>query len=246
MDITFLGTNGWYDSPTGYTVCSLVRAKDFYLVLDAGGGFPFLDRYLADDRPVYVFLSHLHLDHVIGLHALNKFNFKNGLAFLLADGYGKAFETLFSLPYSLPVGKLRYPVSITEGRDFGKLPFNLKGIPLAHSSVCWGARLECEGRVLSYAPDTGPCSGLAELAAGSNLLVTECSYRPGEERPQWPHLNPQTAASAALNGGAERLVLTHFEAARYPDRESRLMAEKTAREIFPQTVAAFDGYITEI
>lgn len=74
MRIIFLGTNGWYDTSAGNTVCTLIIAKDFYIILDAGNGLYKIDRHITNGNPVFLFLSHFHLDHIIGLHILNKFN----------------------------------------------------------------------------------------------------------------------------------------------------------------------------
>ena len=38
MDIIFLGTNGWYDSPTGSTICTLISSEHYHILLDAGNG----------------------------------------------------------------------------------------------------------------------------------------------------------------------------------------------------------------
>ena len=80
MKIIFLGTNGWYDTKTGNTICTLIDAKDYFIVLDAGNGFHKLDRYFNKEKPIYLFLSHFHLDHIIGLHILDKFVFKQGIS----------------------------------------------------------------------------------------------------------------------------------------------------------------------
>ncbi|MCJ7596421.1 MAG: hypothetical protein MUO52_16765, partial [Desulfobacterales bacterium] len=70
LRVHFLGTNGWYDTVTGNTVCIALDHRDFVLVLDAGNGIQRLDSISVGDRPVFIFLSHLHLDHVCGLHIL--------------------------------------------------------------------------------------------------------------------------------------------------------------------------------
>jgi ribonuclease BN (tRNA processing enzyme) len=75
MQIIFLGTNGWFDSPTGSTICTLINTESCHIILDAGNGIYKADRYIQDDLPVYIFLSHFHLDHIEGLHVLNKFSF---------------------------------------------------------------------------------------------------------------------------------------------------------------------------
>jgi len=75
MKVYFLGTNGWCDTDLGNTLCVLVETKQAYIVFDAGNGLFKLDKYIKDNRPIYLFLSHFHLDHIIGLHSLNKFYF---------------------------------------------------------------------------------------------------------------------------------------------------------------------------
>ncbi|MDD4004032.1 MAG: MBL fold metallo-hydrolase [Elusimicrobiaceae bacterium] len=240
MKLTFLGTSGWYDSPAGYTLCTVLETADFYLVLDAGGGFAFLDRCVKPGKPVYVFISHLHLDHVAGLHTLVKHNLHSVL-FLLPDGYREPFAALINSPFTVPLSKMSYPASIMESRDFGKLPFKLTGYELDHSDSCWGFRLEHEGRVFSYGPDTGPCPNLDRLARNADLLLTECAYLPGEERPEWPHMNPELAAACARDSGAKRLILTHFDPVRYPDAATRTVADSAAKAIFANSSVAEDG-----
>ena len=80
IKVIFLGTNGWYDTATGNTVCVLIDAPEAYVVLDAGTGLYKLDQYIKDrKKPIYLFLSHFHFDHIIGLHAMAKFRFKQGM-----------------------------------------------------------------------------------------------------------------------------------------------------------------------
>ncbi len=83
MRLIFLGTNGWYDTPTGNTLCILLETQKETIILDAGNGLHKIDRYLNPAKPIYLFLSHFHLDHVVGLHILNKFNLSRGM-----DVYG--------------------------------------------------------------------------------------------------------------------------------------------------------------
>ena len=71
MKIIFLGTNGWYDTSLGNTICTLIKTQDFHIILDAGNGLYKIDRHIIDEKPVFLFLSHFHLDHIIGLHILN-------------------------------------------------------------------------------------------------------------------------------------------------------------------------------
>ncbi|MFC1957452.1 MBL fold metallo-hydrolase [Chloroflexota bacterium] len=84
MEIVFVGTNGWYSTESGNTSCVLIDSDKYYIIFDAGYGIYKLDGYITGDKPIYLFLSHFHLDHVFGFHIFNKFKFKQGI-----DIYGQ-------------------------------------------------------------------------------------------------------------------------------------------------------------
>lgn len=242
MEIIFLGTNGWYDTETGNTVCALIKTEKYDIVLDAGNGIYKLDRYVNGKKPVYLFLSHFHLDHIIGLHALLKFSFKKGLYICAGKGARKTLSLFLRKPFTVPLAALKYKTRILElPAETGRLPFNLKTLPLVHTDPVLGFRFKIRKKTITYCTDTGWCSNALKLAAGSDLLITECSYRPGEQNPGWPHLNPETAALLAAQVGAGKLALTHFDPERYPGARSRKAALRVARRIFPCALAAEDG-----
>ncbi len=72
MKIIFLGTNGWYTTQTGNTPAVLIDSKNHYVVFDAGNGIYKLDQYITEPKPISLFISHFHIDHVSGLHSLGK------------------------------------------------------------------------------------------------------------------------------------------------------------------------------
>ena len=82
MEVVFLGTPGWYDTKTGNTTCVLVESKEHLIILDAGNGIHKVDQYHQGQKPVSLFLSHFHLDHIAGLHILNKSISNEDLKFL--------------------------------------------------------------------------------------------------------------------------------------------------------------------
>lgn len=241
MDIVFLGTNGWYDSRTGNTVCALIRTRQWDVVLDAGNGLYKLDRYCDGKKPIFILLSHFHLDHVVGLHALVKFRFHNGISICGQRGTRKALNVLINKPFSMPLGKLPYPVKILElPAEKGRLPFEVETLPLEHADPVLGFRLRLDGKVVAYCTDTGYCPNALELARGADALITECAHLPGESNPGWPHFNPETAARLAAESGVRKLILTHFSAERYHKPDLRSMALRLAKRTFPATVAARD------
>lgn len=240
--LTFLGTNGWYDTATGNTVCALIRTRRWDIVLDAGNGLYKLDRYCDGKKPVFILLSHFHIDHIAGLHTLVKFRLGKGLTICAQKGARKVLRKFVARPFTVPLDKLHYPVKIVElPSEKSRLPFPVETLPLVHADPVLGFRLELEGKKLAYITDTGYCPNALKLARGADLLITECAHLPGETNPLWPHFNPETAARLAKEAGAGRLVLTHFSAERYHKPGLRAMALRLARKTFPDTAAARDG-----
>jgi len=247
MKITFLGTNGWYDTQTGNTLSILIATRDYNIVLDAGNGFTKLDRVLSNSNPIFLFLSHFHLDHLIGLHTLFKFSFSQKLTLAGPKGTEKVLKALLKQPFTAPLDHLSYKTEILEMPDSeNRFPFTVKGMDLVHPPLSMGYRFHLEGSTIAYCPDTGYCDNAVTLAKGADLLISECSFLPGENSADWPHLNPQSAARIAKEAGARRLALVHFDAAKYTSMELRKNAEKEAQKIFPNTSACEDNQVVEL
>ena len=247
MKLIFLGTNGWYDSGTGNTVCTLIKTRRCDIVLDAGSGIHKLDKYCDGTKPVFILLSHFHLDHLAGLHTLVKFKFKKGLTICGSRGARRLLDIFVNRPFTVPLKKLPYPVRVLElPAEADKLPFRVFTLPLVHADPVLGMRLELEGKVITYCTDTGYCLNALKLARNADLLITECAHLPGEHNPAWPHFNPETAGRLAFEAGAKRLVLTHFSAERYHAKSLRDMALRRALKAFPRAAAAKDGFSIKI
>lgn len=242
MQIVFLGTNGWYDTNTGNTICILLKTNDYYIVLDAGNGIYKVDDYCDDKKLVYLFLSHFHLDHIVGLHILNKIKCFKDLHIFGPVGTKNILTTIINAPFTLPISQLPFKIGIHElPEEQGILPFYVDSKPLLHSSLTLGFRIEIDGKVISYCPDTGYCENAVKLARNADLLITECAYKSGQSIAKWPHLNPEDAARIAKEAKAKRLALTHFDASIYQTIEERKEAEKQGQKVFENTFAAMDG-----
>jgi ribonuclease BN (tRNA processing enzyme) len=241
MDVIFLGTNGWYDSATGNTICILIKSDDYNIVLDAGNGINKLDQYYQKAKPVYILLSHFHLDHIAGLHILAKFSFAEGLVIAGPKGTRKILNTFVNKPFTKPINDLSYKTEILElSGEKNVLPFEIRFMELVHTTLTLGYRIHLDNKTIAYVPDTGFCQNALRLAQDVDLLIAECAYLPGESSDDWPHLNPQDAAKIAKQAGAKKLALVHFDAQRYPTLEARKVAEVHAKKIFPNTVATRD------
>ncbi|MCP4151187.1 MAG: MBL fold metallo-hydrolase, partial [bacterium] len=78
IKITPLGSLGWIPARNRQTCCYCVEYKDHLIIFDAGTGIvrfgePVGAEILEKYGKVYLFLSHYHFDHVMGLHYLPPF-----------------------------------------------------------------------------------------------------------------------------------------------------------------------------
>ncbi len=245
MKVRFLGTNGWFDSATGNTICTLLEASDRYVVLDAGNGIHKLGRYVRDKRPVDLFLSHFHLDHIEGLHTIVKFRMPQGMRIFGMEGAEKALRAVIKRPYTVPLGEGPYPVGVRElPRDAAEAPFLEDFGYLAHSDPCVGFRFRLDGKTVTYCTDTGVCENLLRLSKDADLLITECSELSGRHSARWPHLNPEEAVEVARKAGAKKLALTHFNAHLYDTLDARKSI--TERISFNGLTVALDDMALEL
>lgn len=241
MKITFLGTNGWYDTETGNTPCVLIESKDRFVILDAGFGFYKVKNYIKSDKPVNLFISHLHYDHIIGLHTLPILELAQGLDIYIQKSMIKHLRSFLKRPFTSPVLFLSTKIRFHAITGRADIPFRFDTVRLRHSVPCYGYRFNLEGKTITYCTDTGLCSNLKKLSENADVLIAECAMIPGDKSPNLFHITPQTAAYVAAGSGVKRLALFHFDPGKYPSFSHRQEAEKAAKAIFENTIAANDN-----
>jgi ribonuclease BN (tRNA processing enzyme) len=241
MKITFLGTNGWYDTVTGNTCSVLIQSEEYDIILDAGNGIAKADRYIPQNKPAFLFISHFHLDHIAGLHTLVKFKFPKGLTICGQIGTTEVLSRFVAEPFTVPFAHLPFTVELMElAQGEHKLPFPITCLPLVHPAPCVGYRITIDGKVVAYCTDTGVCDNAVTLARDADLLITECGLKPGQDSPDWPHLNPENAISIAKEARAKRLALMHFGAEVYRTLDDRRDVQKQYEQICPGLIVATD------
>lgn len=242
MKVIFLGTNGWYNTETGNTPCVLVDTEKYYIVFDAGDGIHKLDGYINSDKPIYLFLSHFHMEHISGLHILNKFRFKQGISLYGQGGTKNILKRILAHPFTCPVSALPTKLRIRElSEGAHRIPFRVTCRKLVHADPCFGYRIELDGKVITYCTDTGICNNSLLLAKNADVLIHDCAENSRQRTLKWQHSIPSEAAKLAKSANVKQLVLFHFSAAVYKSIEERKEAERDARLIFKNTVAAVDG-----
>jgi ribonuclease BN (tRNA processing enzyme) len=241
MRVTFLGTNGWYDTLTGNTCSVLVRSDEYNVIFDAGNGIAKADRYLDQEKPTFLCISHYHLDHIAGLHTLVKFRFSLPLQICGQPGIETTLRSLIREPFTVPFEDLPFQVQfrdLAEGTH--EIPFPVECRPLVHPVPCFGYSITLDSRKIAFCTDTGACENAVILGRDADLLITECGLKPGETSPDWPHLNPEQAVGIARQARAKRLALIHFAAHMYTTVEERYEVQRIFEKECPGLVAATD------
>lgn len=246
MKLTFLGTNGWFDSSTGNTPSAVLETENYNIIFDAGFGIAKANTCLNPNKPTFLFISHFHIDHICGLHTLPKLNFKQPLTVFGRKDLKKMFKTIVNHPYGAPLSFLRYKVNLIPLKEGNyEKPFKFSCKQLKHMDTSLGYRLEVDGKIIVYCSDTAICENDSLLAQDADLLIHECAFVPGEVS-DWGHSRPEEVAQLASKANVKQLALTHFGAARYNTLAVRQNSEAVAKAIFPNTIAATDGLVLNV
>lgn len=243
MKIYFLGTNGWYTTPTGNTPCILIDSKEGYVIFDAGNGIYKIDQYIKENKPISLFISHFHIDHISGIHAFSKFKFTQAIDIYAAKGRSKDFNTFANPPYT----NTEIPINLHEIQEGdNSIGFPVEVFKMHHAYENHAFKVTLEGKTIAYSGDTGICENSKKLAQDADVLIHECSYIEVLEPENWGHVDPKLAANLAKEANVKQLILTHFDASKYTDLEKRKWAEDEARKIFPNVIAAEDDLAIEV
>ena len=244
MKVTFWGTRGSLPTPGqdtaihgGNTSCVEVRPDGEaggVVVLDAGTGIVPLGRTLAHERRVDVLLSHLHLDHILGLG----FFAPLFQAETEVHIWGPSSTTLdlqrrlsrYLSPPLFPVALRELPCElhlhdVPLGRDV-ELPggASFRAQLVCHPGPTVGYRVTGpNGSSVAYLSDHEPALGGAptardwtsgsDLAADVDLLIHDAQYADEEyaDRVGWGHSTLAQAMAFADLVGARRLVAFHHD-----------------------------------
>ena len=235
----------------GNTSCvEVVGRAGTVLVLDAGTGIHRLGATLpASKKRVDVLLTHLHMDHVLGLGFFAPLYRPDAEVHI----WGPASTT-----QSLQAQLMRYlspplfPVRLRElpcKLHFHEVPcgdvdigeFRVSSALVCHPGPTVGYRIEEHGgSVLTYLPDHEPALGVLRfpslprewtsgglLAANSNVLIHDSQYSAAEYpiHSGWGHSSLKQTIDFGTLAEVRRLVAFHHDPNHNDDTLDRLMAE---------------------
>lgn len=257
----------------GNTSCVEVRSENTWIIFDAGSGIrelaeEILRRHKASGHPPppiigHILFSHLHWDHVQGFPFFLP-AFLKGNTFHL---YGSA-----ELPHTIhqilsgQMSRPNFPVSldslpgerhyhnVVPGTVFEIDHITVRTKRLNHPCGTMGFRLDCQGKTLVYATDTEQMNeddpSLLEFVRQADVLIFDSMYTPEQylglddniSRQSWGHSTWVAAVRLAKAAEVKQLVLFHH--GNTDDVVEEM--EKRARELFPQTLAAYEGLVLHL
>lgn len=204
----------------GSTSCYMVQAGDDCVILDAGSGL--LSAPVLFPKPPMILLSHLHLDHLLGLGMYARLLLKGKKTIISvpaeSDEAARAqLNGLFSPPY--------WPVALEEYRgdveihctvtpmQYGAI--RIDSIPGNHPSGCRIYKLSCGEKSLVYATDyeheDASFERLADFAQGTDLLLYDGQYDEEEylKSKGFGHSTTKKGIELMERCGAKRMLLVH-------------------------------------
>ena len=272
MRVRFWGVRGSIACPGpstirygGNTPCIEVRCGEHVLVFDAGTGLRPLGLELIKDKSISqvdIFITHCHLDHVVGLPFFAPL-FRKGYRVRVWAGNllpANSIERVMRMLMSSPLFPIQIEIfkAAIEFHDFKSgdvlRPHEnvvLRTAPLDHPDGSNGYRLEHGERTFALVSDTegfpGKCDNdLLSLADHADLAVYDATYTEDEigSRIGWGHSTWLRGIRLAEKANVKHLCLFHHDPSHDDDFMDALAAE--ADDVRAGTVTAREGQIIDL
>jgi len=258
FEVTFLGTNGSCAYNNGKrekygsnTLSVALKAGEEVIIFDAGTGIckvRELPQY--NNKTKHLFLTHYHMDHIDGLLFFNSMFDPDMNITIYGSGDVRAILDDLISPPLCPVGTEVFAASLEYKTISAGEQLNLPGgiiiktCHLSHPGEALGCRVEYGGKSFCYCVDVELSnhkddSALKEFFKDVDLLVLDASFADGAVIPGWGHSSPAECAEWATEAGVGQLALYHYN---YTMTDEEIVQmEEGAKQLFPNTFAAYDG-----
>jgi phosphoribosyl 1,2-cyclic phosphodiesterase len=241
MKIKVWGCRGSLPSPGpenvefgGNTSCVEIIQDDICIILDGGSGIQRLGTQLSPEvKRIDLFLTHLHLDHIMGLGFFQQLYNPN----IVVNVYGPAgsnenlvtrLRRYFSPPlFPVRLQELPCQLNIIE---IDETEISIGNLKITSSYVCHpgptvGYRIETEKHILAYIPDNEPALGSIDfpnnpewtagyaIAKDADLLLHDAQYKNEEysNRIGWGHSSLEDAIKFADMCKVKKLLFFHHD-----------------------------------
>ncbi len=240
MKIILLGTTGYHPNDRRQTACFML--PDLRIVLDAGTAMYRVRRYLRTGE-LDIFLTHAHLDHVVGITYLidvlrgkemRRVTVHGTEPTLAAIDEHLLAPALFPIKPPCEFRPLADEVAVSGG---GRLTH----FPLEHPGGAVGFRIDWPSHSLAYVTDTTAAAAATyrEAIRGVQLLIHECYFPDSmaELAALTGHSVTTPVLELARDASVGRLVLVHINPS--SDDADPVQLEK-AKGLFPRVQVGQD------
>lgn len=269
FEVTFWGVRGTnpvsgqaYEKTGGNTSCvSALINQEHLIVFDGGTGLYDLGRWLNTTqlRTIHLYISHLHLDHVIGLPFFaplwdKQYTIKLYSTYPDLKGFlnNHIFQhPMFPVALDIAAANLTFEPVVAHTSTVLAQGIRIKSCPLNHPGGSTGYRLEAGQKSMCYITDVEHEGAeldqtILNFIAGCNLFIYDSAYTREEymQKRGWGHSTHIRGAELAKSAGVGQLALFHHDPSHDDDLVARIEAE--AQTIFKNAFAARQGLVVKI
>ncbi len=261
MKLTVLGARGsmpvsgrQYMTYGSATSCYLIETETEAVYFDAGSGIVNTPNF--KDKRISIFLSHPHLDHLLGLPFCPMLSERDRNIVL----YGMEKDSLsvrdqvdhvFSQP-AWPLHLVNYPANLKYMGLKDKDRIILSGLSISwergnHPGDCLILKAEENGKSIVYATDyeheKEADERLISFASGADILIYDSQYdeEEYESKRGYGHSTPEHGIGIFEKCKAKKLLFTHHDP--FADDETLNAAGKRYASMNPDVLFASEGDI---
>ena len=227
MKCTFYGVTGAHPafSPAvtyGNTSCVLLDHDDFFLIFDAGSGLQQCEASVdLSLKPMFIFLSHFHYDHVLGLLFLKQLHTNTHPIYIVhpsPDIASSVFSSLFNpnlFPISLSTLK-NYPKFIHPD-ECSSFSINIESFELNHNGKSYAYKMSQNNKTFIYATDNALTDNntthFIRFFNNASILIHDCFFYNENKLAykSWGHSFLDQCLNVGLLANVDHLCLFHHK-----------------------------------